>query len=52
VYSIVSDRSAVDRELQCMVSDGSLRRFRNIGSRSSDDDFFMRDVHYTAALRR
>jgi hypothetical protein len=26
VYSIVSDRSAVDRELQCMVSDGSLSR--------------------------
>ena len=52
LYSIVSDRSAVDRELQCLVSDGSLRRFRNIGSRSGDDDFFMRSVNYVAALQR
>ncbi len=52
MYSIVSDRSSVDRELQCMVHDGSLRRFRNIGSRSSDDDFFMRSANYTAALHR
>jgi hypothetical protein len=52
VYSIVSDRAAVDRELQCMLQEGSLRRFRNIGSHSSDDDFFMRNVNYTAALHR
>jgi hypothetical protein len=52
IYSIVSDRSAVDCELQSMVNDGSLRRFRNIGSRSGDDDFFMRSVNYTAALQR
>jgi hypothetical protein len=52
VYSIVSDRSVADRALQLMVMEGSLRRFRNIGTRYGDDDFHMRNVNYIAALDR